>query len=78
MSRSRKKTPITGNCKCRSERRDKQEWHSRFRSAVKQVLAADPIAEIYPHEDDIGNVWSMAKDGKRPFNPKEYPKGMRK
>jgi hypothetical protein len=82
MSRSRKKTPVSGNTTARSEAFDKQQWHSRMRSlsrkAVQEALDVDPGAVVYPVDDDAKDPWSMVKDGKHRFDPKKWPKEMRK
>lgn len=83
MSRSRKKTPVCATffyagCKS-SEKEDKRLWHRRMRAAILVRLHnADPDEVILPHEREVSNVWCMAKDGKRRFDPREFPKLMRK
>jgi hypothetical protein len=71
MSRSRRKTPIFGMTGAKSERRDKQTWHSRMRSRVRTVLTAIPLTQldgyVAPIENEVGSVWEMAKDGKHYF-----------
>ena len=67
MARSRKKYPVGGNSCARSEKKDKQAWHRRMRSAEKQAIlkAMDAYVDVvFPHKNTIGNPWSMAKDGK--------------
>jgi hypothetical protein len=41
---------------------------------LQQVLDA----EIFPHVRELSHPWSMGKDGKVRFDPKQYPKDMRK
>ena len=62
MSRSRKKTPITGNVSG-SEKVDKQLWHRRLRRATRQSVSEDPDF-IAPDRRDVSDVWAMQKDGK--------------
>lgn len=62
MARSFTHLPITGTCKCRSERWDKIFWHRRFRRATR--LAIYRNADLMPHRFDVSNVWSFGKDGK--------------
>lgn len=73
MSRSKRKTPIFGNASAKSERHDKQMWHSRMRARVRTHLvsaAAKPFdAYLSPDKNEVSSVWSMAKDGKRYFHP---------
>ncbi len=72
MSRSRRKTPIFGITSAKSERRDKQTWHSRMRAGVRTGLTAMPSEQldgyVAPVENEVGSVWSMAKDGKHYFH----------
>lgn len=71
MSRSRRKTPIFGMTNAKSEKRDKKAWHSRMRARIRTVLTAMPPEQldgyVAPIEDEVGSVWSMAKDGKHYF-----------
>lgn len=62
MSRSRRRTPITGTCVCRSERRDKEAWHRRFRRITDAAIHHEK--EVMPHIRDVSNPWSFGKDGK--------------
>lgn len=71
MSRSRRKTPIFGMTSAKSEKRDKQTWHSRMRAHVRTGLTSIPQEQldgyVAPVENEVGSVWSMAKDGKHYF-----------
>jgi hypothetical protein len=73
MSRSRRKTPIFGVTSAKSEKQDKQIWHSRLRSRVRTDLASVPPDQlecyIAPVSKEVSSVWSMAKDGRRYFHP---------
>jgi len=75
VSRSRKKTPIFGIASAKSEKQDKQIWHSRLRSRLRTTLTAIPPGQldgyIAPVNKDVSSVWSMAKDGKRYFHPRK-------
>lgn len=68
MSRSRRKTPITGHTNCRSEREDKKTWHQRWRTHERSTLAnlsPEGLAAHLPSlENQVSNVWSMGKDGR--------------
>jgi hypothetical protein len=64
VSRSRKKTPIVGFTTAESEKAEKQANHRRERRRVRQVLAAEPEAEVLPHTRELSNPWLMGKDGK--------------
>jgi hypothetical protein len=76
MSRSRRKTPITGVTKSESDKRDKVLAHRRQRHRVRTALASGRL-EIATRRK-AGNLWSFAKDGKRRFDPRRWPKLMRK
>lgn len=78
MSRSRRKTPICGIASADSEKEDKQTYNRRYRRAFKKQLHINPFAEVFPHLKEYSNPWCMGKDGKTWFDPKEYPKLMRK
>lgn len=78
MSRSKKKTPVSGYTTASSEKEDKRKNNRKVRKAVRQVLAGDPHAEVLPHEHELTNPWLMDKDGKGRFDPAQFPKGMRK
>ena len=78
MARSQRKTPIRGITTAESEKKDKQLAHRRYRRKMKAVLQQAPDAEILPHVRDLSNPWSMSKDGRIRFDPKKYPKDMRK
>lgn len=75
MSRSRRKTPVTGITKAESEKRDKVLAHRRQRRRVHTALASG-VAEVITRRK-AGDVWSFAKDGKSRFDPRRWPKLMR-
>jgi len=68
MSRSRRKTPIFGHTTSRSERKDKQHWHQRWRVRERTALAGASLEDLSSHmtlhEKQVSDVWSMAKDGR--------------
>lgn len=64
MSRSRKRTPITGITTASSEKRDKLAAHRRERRRVRTVLHATPSADVLPHRRELSDPWTYAKDGK--------------
>lgn len=68
MSRSRRKTPITGYTTCRSERQDKKQWHSVFRNRERALLKSASTEDLDAHlplkENQVSNVWAMGKDGR--------------
>lgn len=62
MSRSRKKHPITGITTAETEKKFKQQEHSRERAAVRDALKTDK--ELLPHPNEFGDPWDGPKDGK--------------
>jgi hypothetical protein len=75
MSRSRKKTPITGITTATSEKDDKRKANRIFRRVTKvQIKKGDtPFIDI----KEVSNVWSFDKDGKQ-FLQKPTKKDLRK
>ncbi len=62
MSRSRKKTPITGITTADSDKPFKEAEHRRERRAVRTAIkAGEPI----PDQREFGNPWTSEKDGKK-------------
>lgn len=62
MSRSRKKHPITGTTCAETEKKFKQQEHSRERARVRDALKTEK--EILPHAKEFGDPWDGPKDGK--------------
>lgn len=67
MSRSRRNTPVSGIAVCRSERKDKKMWHTRWRTTERMALRSASPEELSAHlpvlEREVSNVWAMGKDG---------------
>lgn len=78
MSRSRKKTPISGILKCDSEKQDKRLANRQDRRVNKAILKATFDDTKLKAKRVLSDVWGMGKDGKRAFDPEEFPKSMRK
>lgn len=78
MSRSRRKTPVTGITAAASEKQDKRSANRKLRRRVKQDLNEDTEGTLLPSERELSNVWTMDKDGKQRFDPERYPDLMRK
>lgn len=76
MGKSYKKNPISGITCVDSEKEFKQIEHRRERRAVKSLLKNK--IENLPHKKKFGNPWNGTKDGKNRFDPKKFPKEMRK
>ena len=62
MSRSKKKTPITGMTGDTSEKQFKREVNRKFRRQEKQRLLKDEEPPLKTR--DISNIYSGPKDGK--------------
>jgi len=58
MSRSRRKTPIIGNLRRRSEKQDKRFANRALRAGVRSTGNLDLTL------DDVSNIWDFNKDGK--------------
>lgn len=71
MSRSHRKTPIHAVTSARSESQDKRLWHQRWRTRVRdQLAAAGPDGDPQPLDRRaVSDPWGMAKDGKRWIGP---------
>ena len=64
MSRSHRRTPVLGNVKARSEKKDKR-WAQRvWRRQVRLALRRGQW-ECLPTLREVSNVWAFAKDGKQ-------------
>lgn len=75
MSRSYRKTPITGMTTKGSDKLFKTAAHKRARRAAKALDLADTDP---PTEKKFGNQWTAPKDGKGWFDKARFPKLMRK
>lgn len=79
MSRSFKKTPITGNAGF-SEKDDKKKWHRAFRKRSRDLIRSSRFDDgelediIFPIEKDVSNPATMAKDGKHYVDSDAVPK----
>ncbi len=65
MSRSFKKSPVSGwTCK-ESEKFDKQKYNRRLRKKNRTELKKG--SEIFSNKKEIIDIWNMSKDGKHDF-----------
>ena len=80
MSRSRKKTPISGHTKAPSDKPFKIQEHKRERRVVKHRLtsAVDYDNMVLPDKENFGNAWNSPKDGKHWLRRSIKDKWMRK
>lgn len=67
MSRSRRKTPITGTTTAASDKPYKADEHQRERAAVKQALHVHADDTAVPASKQFGDPWKAPKDGKQFF-----------
>lgn len=77
MSRSKRKTPIFGNCTAESEKQDKRRCNRAQRRMSREQLAANPEQYQPASKHEALDVWLMNKDGKR-FYQQWTPVDMRK
>lgn len=73
MSRSKRKTPISGITTAASDKPFKVREHKRERAAVRDSLA---VGSDLPHPKEFGNPWDSEKDGKQ-YSP-DRPDVLRK
>ena len=69
---------MQGITTAKSEKQDKRVYNRRLRHLSKQIMNKYAEPEILPHVRECSDLWNMSKDGKMRFDPKQYPKGMRK
>jgi len=62
MSRSKKKTKISGITGAKSEKIEKQDANRKQRRIVKQKVKSGE--EEFPNKRETSNVWTFSKDGK--------------
>lgn len=77
MSRSKRKTPITGIATAETEKAEKAAWHRRHRHAEKVRLNRAGTEYVGRSHKEYSNPWSMSKDGKK-YWAKAQPSLMRK
>ena len=78
MSRSQRRSPVTGITTAESEKADKILAHKRERRKVTAILQSDMDPQTLPHRRELSNPWAMDKDGKARFDPQRHPQLMRK
>jgi len=75
MSRSKKKSKITGITTAKSEKADKQEANRRLRRKTKEAVKQGK--DELPKLKETSNIWSFSKDGKK-YDKEMSEKEMRK
>ena len=78
MSRSYRKTSITGITTAASDKQDKRLCNRATRRLSRMILRCDMDQETLPDRREVRNVYGFAKDGKKYFNAKEHPDLMEK
>ncbi|GAB5519720.1 MAG: hypothetical protein RhofKO_19710 [Rhodothermales bacterium] len=78
MSRSRRKTPVTGITSATTEKQEKREANRKLRRQTREQLKTQPTHEPLPELREVSNTWAMSKDGKRYVDADAHPKVMRK
>src|SRR5580692_7140365 len=64
MSRSKRKTPITGITTAETEADEKAKWHRRHRREERARLKTEGQDYIARSHKEHSNPWLMGKDGK--------------
>jgi hypothetical protein len=77
MSRSMRRTPISGMTTAPSEKQDKRLANRRLRRIVRGRLVWQS-AEVLPNMREVSDAGSFKKDGKGYFNPTGHNRLMRK
>ena len=80
MSRSFRRSPVTGMTTARSEKKDKQRAHRSLRAAERTALETVMVAgdAVFPVLREVADVNTFGKDGKQRIDPRKHPKLMRK
>lgn len=76
MSRSYRKTPITGWTTCESEKWDKKMANRKLRR--RTIDAIRKREEVYPELKEVSDIWDFGKDGKQFIDANKYKREMRK
>ena len=71
MSRSKRKTPITGITTASSEKKEKRLANRKLRRVTNEMIRRGSLEDdlILPEIRDVSNVWLMEKDGKMWHDP---------
>ncbi len=62
MGNSYRKSWITGNTTCESEKQDKRFANRKLRKAVKSLMKSNNFN--LPNLRELSNIWHFGKDGK--------------
>jgi hypothetical protein len=64
MSRSRKKTPVSTFCCCKSQKRGKQFCHRKFRRKERMMIRTSNYDRLPSLLIQVTNQWDLGGDGK--------------
>lgn len=78
MSRSRRSSAIAGITTAHSEKLEKRWANRRVRRVNRARLRLSEDEAALVHHRELGDPWTMAKDGKASFDPDRHPSLMRK
>lgn len=82
MGKSKKRTPVTTFCCCKSQKRGKQHSHRKFRRQEHSMMLTGNFAVLPIRQWELTSQWDLGGDGKRYVNPSPedgwYIKLMRK
>jgi len=82
MGKSRRRTPVSTFCCCKSQKRGKQTSHRRFRRRERVMIHLMDLDKLPYRQREIVDQWDLGGDGKRYWFPEAteewYIKLMRK
>lgn len=78
MSRSKRRTPITGVTTAESEAWEKAKWHRRHRREERARLKGEGTEYVARSHREHSSPWTMEKDGKTYWGSEAGAKEMRK
>ena len=78
MSRSRKKTSISGLTTAETEKLEKRTANRRLRRLTRSKISSENGESLLPVLREVSNPWLWPKDGKTHFSAQKYPAQMRK
>lgn len=64
MSKSRKKTPVSTWCCCKSQKKGKQESHRKFRRRENMLVSSGRYEYLPYRQWEIVEQWDLGGDGK--------------
>jgi hypothetical protein len=64
MGKSRKKTPVSTICCCKSQKQGKQACHRGFRRKERMMILTGRYETLPYRQHEIMNQWDLGGDGK--------------